>query len=36
MAGYFFSKSATSFSMSGTQVQNVRVVGVVMALSTSA
>src|SRR3954462_12536890 len=36
MAGYFFSKIATSWAMLGTQVQKVRVVGVVMALSMSA
>jgi hypothetical protein len=36
MAGYFFSKTATSFLMFGTQVQNVRSVGVFMALSMSA
>jgi hypothetical protein len=36
IAGYFFSKSATSLSMFGTQVQNVRVVWVVIALSMSA
>lgn len=35
-AGYFFSKSATSLSMFGTQVQNVSWVGVFMALSMSA
>src|SRR6266567_4420428 len=36
IAGYFFSNSATSSAMFGTQVQNVSVVGVVMALSISA
>src|SRR5882757_11570569 len=36
MAGYFFSKTAISLLMSGTQVQNVNVVGVCMALSMSA
>jgi len=35
-AGYFFSNSATSCAMFGTQVQKVRVVGVVIALSMSA
>ena len=35
-AGYFFSKSATSLAMSGTQVQNVSSVGVCIALSMSA
>jgi hypothetical protein len=36
MAGYFFSKSAISCSMSGTQVQNVSSVGGFIALSMSA
>src|SRR5579859_2851101 len=36
MAGYFFSKTATSWLMLGTQDQKVSVVGVVMALSISA
>src|SRR3954453_10064533 len=36
MAGYFFWNTATSLAMSGTQVQNVKVVGVVIALSMSA
>lgn len=35
-AGYFASKSATSLSMFGTQVQNVSSVGVFIALSMSA
>src|SRR5690242_1723912 len=36
MAGYFFSKSATSWAMSGTQAQKVSSVGVDIALSMSA
>src|SRR5690348_9149540 len=36
IAGYRFSKSATSLSMFGTQVQNVSSVGVFIALSMSA
>src|SRR3954447_1673755 len=36
MAGYFFWNSATSFLMSGTQVQKVSSVGVCIALSMSA
>src|SRR3954454_10394212 len=36
MSGYCFSKTATSFWMFGTQVQNVRSVGVFIALSMSA
>ncbi|MFI8073421.1 hypothetical protein ACIF85_32155 [Streptomyces sp. NPDC086033] len=36
IAGYFFSKSATSWSMSGTHVQNVSSVGFFIAASMSA
>ena len=36
IAGYAFSKTATSWLIFGTQVQKVRVVGVFMALSMSA
>src|SRR3954451_5203780 len=36
MAGYFFSKRATSLEMSGTHVQKVSLVGVCIALSMSA